>query len=82
MDDRNLEDYRLNPPDFEEMPDEPEVEPCPFCGQNPKLDYDYDEWWVECANKECWLSESGYTRVENWNNRSGKESEGECKTTN
>lgn len=69
MDDRHLEDWRLNPPDYPEMPEEPEVEPCPFCGKEPELTFDWDEWWAQCANKLCWLSESGYTSTDNWNNR-------------
>lgn len=71
MDDRNLEDWRLNPPDYEEMPEEPEVEPCPYCGSEPELDYSpsWNEWQVACSNRDCWLYDAGYTSVENWNNR-------------
>ena len=79
MDDRNLEDWGLNPPDYEEMPDEPEVEPCPFCGKEPELRYfaSWDKWEAGCRNRDCWLWGAEFTTIENWNKRRGIESEGE-----
>jgi hypothetical protein len=56
-----------------------DIEPCPFCGQQAKLNYTLGKAYIECVNPDCKIAPSTWLRVNEdkiskliavWNRRS------------
>ena len=57
-----------------------ELKPCPFCGAEGDITYNYDKKFVPyCTNNDCFLNEIDYgfeteqEAIESWNRRASDE---------
>lgn len=65
----------FNPWEDDEIPDFPndvELKPCPFCSEQPIVEWDGEVWLIGCNNAECFFKDHDWIELEDWNKR-GKE---------